>query len=404
MRYRYKAKKGPDQLIEDSIEAVSEADAIEKISQLGFFPISLQPQNAAQSQGRETGPLPVAGKKVRSREVTIFTRQLASLIKAGVPILQSLGILVDQTENRSFAGILRLVQGSIKEGAFFSSALSQYPRLFPPLYVSLVRAGEGSGALPEALQKIADYRSRQEELLTDVKMALAYPILMAVVGIGTIAFMLIFVIPKLTQIVVSAGQELPLPTRFLISVSGALSNPWLWVVVCAVVLFVRRQLSASYARLPLSTFLLRVPLLGNFIIKNEIARFSRTLELLIRNGIPILQGLRIAIPVLSNDAVKIKLEQSCADLEQGGSFGKSLKQAGIFPPFMTNLVTVGEESGRIADALAEVAEAYEKDVERSTKAASSILEPVLILGLGLVVGFIVVAMLLPVFQINVMSQ
>jgi type II secretory pathway component PulF len=227
---------------------------------------------------------------------------------------------------------------------------------------------------------------------------------MAVVGAGTIAFMLLFVIPKLTQIVVSAGQELPLPTRLLISASSVLSNPWLWIGIAVCVLLARRQLAADYARLPLGAFLLKLPLAGQFIIKSEIARFSRTLELLIKNGIPILQALRIAIPVLSNEAVKVRLEKSCLDLEQGGSFGMSLKNARIFPPFMTNLVTVGEESGKLADALAEVAEAYEKDVERSMKAASSIMEPLMILALGLIVGFIVVAMLLPVFQINVMSQ
>jgi type II secretory pathway component PulF len=400
--YRYLAKNGPNETVEGNIEAQSEKEAIEKISKLGYLPVRIQQGDVS---ARAVKPLRQSSHKVKPRQITIFSRQLASLLKAGVPILSALDIIREQSESESFRRMLLEIHNYIKDGTTFSLALAHYPLVFPQLYIAMVKAGEDSGTLTDVLLRIADYRSKQEEILGSLRMALAYPVLMAIVGIGTVVFMLTFVMPRLTGIFTSMGSTLPLPTRILISTSAYLRQPWVWLVTFSLFLYIRWQLRVKALRLPLSAFQLRIPVLGNFILKAELTRFSRTLELLIKNGIPILRAIDISIPVLENEAIKNELRKNYKDLEQGGSFGKSLKNSSnIFPLFMSNLISVGEESGRLDGALAEVANSYERDTDEAIKILSSLLEPLMILVMGLIVGFIVVAMLLPVFQINFTAQ
>ena len=402
MIYEYRAKAGPNEIKKGTIEAESEKEAIEKISQMGFIPIqisgytaSIQPKAVSQTKKRG---------KIRSREITIFSRQLASLIKSGVPILDCLNIISEQSENEYFKEVLKDVYKTIKDGATLSFSLGQYPEAFSSLYIAMIRVGEDSGALPQVLLSISEYRVKQEEMLSRIRMAMAYPILMAIVGIATVVFMLTFVIPRLTRIFVSMGQDLPVPTRILISISGALRQWWIWGIICFVILIIRSQARKKSAKLSLSILKLRLPVFGKLVLKAELSRFTRTLALLIKNGIPILRGLEIAIAVIDNEIIKTQLRQSIKDLEQGGSFGKSLKQSKIFPAFLTNLITVGEESGKLEEALSEVSGAYERDTDESIRTMSSLLEPLMILVMGLVVGFVVIAMLLPIFEINMMVR
>jgi type II secretory pathway component PulF len=402
--YKYRAKKGSEGVIENIIEAHSEKEAVEKIIQLGFTPVRIEIVEKKPAAESKTGlPARQLGK-IRFRQITIFTRQLAGLLKSGVPILTSLNIISDQSENVHLKEVLRGIHNGIKDGETFSSGLSGFPKIFPPLYIALVRTGEDSGALPGALLRIVDYREKQEEMLSRFRMALAYPVLMAVVGLGTIIFMLTFVMPRIMQIFVNMGQRLPLPTRILISLSEFLRNWWFWVILFLIILFARRRLRAKSAKLPLSLFKLHLPIFGKFILKAELSRFCRTLELLIKSGIPILNGIEIAVPVLNNEVLVNQLKLSYKDLEQGGSFGRSLKNSKLFPPFMSNLIIVGEESGRLDEALGEVAAFYERDTDELIRIMSSLLEPLMILVMGLIVGFIVVSMLLPIFDINIMAE
>ncbi|MCX5702226.1 MAG: type II secretion system F family protein [Candidatus Omnitrophica bacterium] len=403
MIYEYRAKAGPNEIKKGTIEAESEKEAIEKISQMGFIPIQLSEYTASIQQPKAVSQTKKRGK-IRSREITIFSRQLASLIKSGVPILDGLNIISEQSENQYFKEVLKDVYKSIKDGATLSFSLGQYPEAFSFLYIAMIRVGEDSGALPQVLLSIAEYRAKQEEMLSRIRMAMAYPILMAIVGIATVVFMLTFVIPRLTRIFVNMGQDLPMPTRILISISGALRQWWIWGIICFVILIIRRQVRKKSAKLSLSILKLRLPVFGKLVLKAELSRFTRTLALLIKNGIPILRGLEIAIAVIDNEIIKNQLRQSIKELEQGGSFGKSLKQSKIFPVFLTNLITVGEESGKLEEALSEVSSAYERDTDESIKTMASLLEPLMILVMGLVVGFVVIAMLLPIFEINMVVR
>lgn len=405
--YKYRAKKGPVDIVEGKIDALSEKSAVEKLSQSGFLPVRIEldlqakvaPQAAAISKPQGA---PAARKRVKSREVTVLSRELASLLKSGVPILKALDIISEQSGHSGLKDILSGIRNDIKEGAAFSSALLKYPAMFSPVYIALIRSGEDGGSLPQALLRIAEYRVRQEEMFSRLRMALAYPLFMAAVGIATVAFMLTYVMPRLAGLFVNTGQKLPLPTQILISVSSGLRQRGFWIILALSIfaLIAKRQLKTAPGRLFLSSFSLRLPLLGKFILKAELARFSRTLELLIKNGITILKALDIAIPVLSNDIIKNQLKKSVKDLQAGGSFGRSLKNQKLFPLFMSNLIAVGEESGRLSDSLQEIADSCERDTDEQMRVMSSLLEPLMILIIGSVVGFIVVAMLLPIFEIN----
>lgn len=402
--YKYRAKKGPADIVEGTIDAHSEAEAVEKINQLGFTPVRIEkPATAFEPQA---AALNRTLFMIKAREITIFSRQLASLLKSGVPILNSLNIISEQSENPNLKLMLRDIHNAVKNGATFSSTLSVYPNVFPALYIAMIRIGEDTGKLSDVLLRIADYRQKEEEMFSRFRMALAYPLFMALVGIATVVFMLTFVMPRLTGLFVNMGQELPLPTQILISVSNALRFSWFWIVLvlAIAIMLIKRELKTKAGKISFGVLQLRLPLFGKFVLKAELARFCRTLELLIRNGIPILRAIDIAVPVLDNEIIKSQLRQSYKELEQGGSFGRSLRSSKIFPLFMSNLISVGEASGEIDDALSEVASAYERDTDEAIRVISSLLEPVMILGMGLIVGFIVVAMLLPVFQINIMMR
>ncbi|MFC1666921.1 type II secretion system F family protein [Candidatus Omnitrophota bacterium] len=401
--YKYRAKKSSGEIVKGRIEARDEKEAIEKLSQMQCLPMHIEEELEAKQFSSDSLTRPGSRGRIRSHQITIFSRQLASLLKSGVPILKAISIISEQSESQNLKDILRDIYNAVKHGSAFSSSLSQYPRAFSFLYIAMIHAGENSGALPEALLRIADYRERQEEMFSRFRMVLVYPALMSVVGLATVIFMFTFVMPRLIEIFVNMGQDLPLPTQILISISHGLRRWWYWIILILVfiILIIKREMNTKAGRLSLSLFKLHMPIFGGFTLKAELSRFNRTLELLLKNGIPILKAISIAIPVLENEIIKNQLTKSAKELQQGSSFGKSLKDSTVIPLFMSNLIIVGEESGRLEEALGEVARTYERDVDGTIKVMSNLLEPLIILVMGLIVGFIVIAMLLPVFEINV---
>lgn len=402
--YKYTAKKGPEELVEGRIEAQTEEEVVDKLNQLGYVPVRIKIEEQT-SKPHQAAAGKIKGR-IRSRQITIFSRQLASLLKSGVPILNALGIISEQSGSPRLKSVVDGIYDMVKQGDSFSSALRNYPNIFSPFYTAMVAAGEDSGALPAALLRIADYRVKQEAMLSRLRMALVYPAFMAVVGAGTVVFMLTFVMPRLMQIFLNMGQDLPLPTQILIFLSQWLCKWWIAISLGLIgfIVIIRQQVKTKIGKVTFSLFKLHLPVFGKLILKSELSRFCRTMELLIKNGIPILRAISIAIPVLENEIIKNKLKQSYKDLEQGGSFGRSLKTSKLFPLFMTNLISVGEESGSLDDSLAEVATSYEEDTDESMRVMSSLLEPLMILIMGSVVGFMVVAMLLPIFEINIIAN
>ncbi len=402
--YKYRAKDGPENIIEGQIEAETEKEAIEKVHQLGYLPVRITKEIRETKSGLASASAFLG--KIKLRDITIFSRQLASFMKSGMPILRALTIIAQQSQNLHLRNMLDSIRVKVRDGEKFSLALSNYPRVFPPLYIAMVRAGEDSGALQEVFLRIADHRQKQEEIISRVRMALVYPAVMATVAAGTILFMFTFVMPRLMKIFSNIGEDLPVVTKILISISKWLCLGWPWIIsgIAVIFLIIRQGARTKAGETALSRFKLRLPFFGNLIRQTELARFSRTLELLLKNGIPILKAIKITIPVLNNEVLRQELMRSCKELEQGASFGKALKKSKLFPAFMSNLLIMGEESGRLEEALSEIAASYERETEEAVKVMTTLLEPLVILVMGIVIGFIVIAMLLPVFQINLMAQ
>ena len=405
--FKYRAKESSGKTAEGLIDASTSDEAIEKINALGLLPVKVEEatsstpeQAAAQSVKRA-----FLGR-VKSKDITAFGRELASLTKSGVPILKAIAIIQEPSESPHFIELLNRIHEEIKNGAPLSTALGKFPHLFSPLYLALVSAGEKSGTLDQVLLKVTEHRQKQEEIISRVRTAFVYPIMMALTGAGTIIFMLTFVMPRLMRIFDNLGGKLPLPTQIVISASNGLRQPWVWGVVMAVVGIIAIQMRRKKKgeNLVLARLKLGIPVLGVLELKSEIAKFSRTLKLLLRSGIPIIQAVESAMPVLGNPVFKIEFTRCLQDLKEGGSFGKSLRKSKHFPIFMANLIVVGEQSGRLDDALGEIALYYERETDEAIRAMTALMEPLMILVMGLIVGFIVIAMLLPLFELNMIVK
>ena len=398
--YKYRAKDGPENIIAGKIEAKSKEEAIAKVNQMGYVPVQVEEEDLKATLSF------VFPNKVKSRDITNFSRQLASFVKSGMPIVRAFTIISEQTESPYLKDVLENIRSELRDGRTLSSALANYPRLFSSFYIAMVRGGENSGALQEVLLTLADYGQKQQEIISRVRMALVYPAVMACVATGTIIFMFVFVMPRMTRIFSSIGEDLPAITKFLITISNGLRSSWTWILLAIAIMFfiVKRKSKTGAIGTAISRLRISLPIFGKLALRAELARFSRTLELLMKNGILILKAIELAIPTVNNGLIREELRRSQKDLAQGDSFGKSLKKSMVFPSFMTNLLIMGEESGNLEEALSEIANSYERETAETVKTMTTLLEPVIILVMGVIVGLIVIAMLLPVFQLNLMVR
>jgi type II secretory pathway component PulF len=396
-RYVYKAKQGPTKTVEGDIVADSRQAAVEHIDRMGYSPIFVEEQDFDDNQQTR-----VSGRGIGSRDVNVFTRQLASMIRAGVSILRALRTIQQQTENKRMAAVVADVHESIRGGKMLSEALMSYPRLFPELYINLVRSGETAGALETMLQRIAEAREKEEEIRKKVQSALAYPVLILLMGIVTVGVMVGYLLPRIAQLFPTV-EDLPWPTQVLIYVSRVLSDQGLLILLLLALgaLIVRQTASSGKGRSLLDGMLLRIPWVGLFIRQVDISRFARTLGLLVQTGISIDRALGLSAGTLSNQVLREEVEAVReATVERGSSVAGALAHAQHFPLFATNMIAVGEETGSLENSLDEIASFYEREVELLTRMLTTLIEPILIMLIGAVVGFIVFAMLLPIFEIG----
>ena len=409
-KFNYKAKKGPKEIINGTLEAETEKTALEKLEQMGYVPVRV----VMAGQGPESPVSPAVQafpevkrpglfSKIRSRDLTVFTEQLAGLVKSKLPILEAVDILFEQTENPALKGIISNIRQEIKDGSTLSESLGRYPNTFSILYVNMVRSGESGGVLEQTLIRLADFRNKQEEMKARISSALAYPIFIIIVGAITVFALLAFVIPRLTSLFAEMDQTLPVSTRMLMSLSGWIKSYWGWGVLTAsgVFFILRRRGIKEKERMALDRFKLRLPLLGDFVKKSTLAAFSRTFGILLANGIPVFQALEISIPTVDNTVFRSELRKVCEGVVDGVSLEQSMKRSSFFPRFMTNMLAVGERGGNLKESLLDVADFYERRLDKATKVMTSLLEPIIILAVGLAIGFIVFAMLMPIFSLNI---
>ncbi|UCC95466.1 MAG: type II secretion system F family protein [Candidatus Omnitrophota bacterium] len=390
--YRYRAKKGPKQVQEGHIEAPTRQEAIAKIDSLGLFILSVEEKQQ---------PLKLSSR-VSLKGLVEFTHQLATLINSGSTLLESLNTLSSQTEQAQLKPVIADVAARVKEGEDFSQALKQYPHIFSELYTSLVKVGETSGTLGENLKRIAQFLEEELDFKTNIISILTYPLLIVGVGVLTIFVLLKFFIPKLVTIFEEIGQALPMLTSILIYISNFFSNYWtvILLVIFLSILFVKKYFHNPSHRLQWDRFRLRAPLFGIITKKIEICRLARTLSVLLRNGIPMDTSLTLLTITIPNRFFKEEINKLKEEIKEGSSLNEAMKRATVFTPAFINVVTVGERSGTLDKVLEDFSDDYNKEINRKIKNLTSLLEPILILGVGLIVLFVVLAMLLPIFQID----
>jgi general secretion pathway protein F len=340
--------------------------------------------------------------RVSSEDVAIFTRQLSTLLHAGVTLVDALTALVDQTEKERLKRIVSEVKTRVNEGSSLADALAQHGRIFGNLYVNMVRAGEASGALDAVLARLADFTEGQAKLRQKVVGTLIYPAIMTVIGSGVLAMLMTVVVPKVTKIFDSMKVTLPWTTRLLIFLSNTLSA-WWWVIfpaiALAVVLFIRWQRSPK-GRPVWDRWVLRAPVFGSLIRMLAIARFSRTLATLLKSGVPLLTAMDITKNVISNGVLSGVVENARDAIREGESIAGPLKRSGEFPPLVHHMIAIGERSGQLEEMLLNVADSYENQVSVRIGALTALLEPLIIVGMGVAVAFVAFSILMPILQLN----
>jgi type II secretory pathway component PulF len=344
--------------------------------------------------------------KVKGKELYLFSKQLANLLKSGVTLLKALEVLSQQTKSVYFSRVLDDVSIGVKSGRSFSSCLLDYPAIFSPLFVAMVRAGEEMGKLRQMLNSVADFLKDQEEFSSKVRSAMVYPVFMLIIGMSTVIFILTFVMPKMSVIFMDAGQSLPLPTRIVMNISHFFKAYGIGAVIIGALslLGFNRWRATPQGSIVVGQFLLNLPLVRGFVLKVDLARFAMTMSLLLESGLTIIRSIEMAIPTMHNPQLKMDLLVSVQNLAAGESLGTCLSKSNLIPPMMVQLITVGEESGSLQESLRDIAESYEADINETTKLITTVLEPLMILAVGAVVGLIVFAMLLPIFSMDLMAH
>ena len=404
--FHYTAKRGPTELIDGVVEAENRSGVLTHLAQLGYVPVRIHEQADARARPAARRDQAARPHRVPTLQLTVFTRQFASLVRSQVPLLRTLQILEDQARHPYFLHVLRAVTEEIRQGHTLSSALAKFPAVFSPLYTSLVHSGEVSGALDTVLEQLAEQAERDEALRAKVRAAFTYPFFVAGVGCCTVVFLMTFVMPRLSHLLTGLGQRLPMPTRWLLAITSWMSNGWFWagIVVGLIALAVVWRVSGERGRLAFDRLTLRVPVLGTLIRELELARFARAFGLLLHHGVSVLNAMAVAIPVVSHRVIRRELERLPEGLRQGNSLSTCLKQLSVSSSFLVNTVAVGEESGKVGEGLTEVSTYYERDAERLLQTMATLLEPSLIVVIGLIVGFIVIAVLLPIFEMSSISR
>jgi len=376
------------------MEAPSEAAIRIHLRQQSIIPTKIA------TKGKEFKISLPGGKKVKQRSIAIFTRQLATMIDAGLPLVQSLDILSSQQDHKVFKNIIREIREDVEGGSTFAGALKKHPSTFDDLYTNLVVAGEEGGILDNILNRLSNYIEKAEVLKKKVKSAMIYPVIIMSVAILVVIILMIFVIPVFETIFKSAGQSLPLPTLIVLAMSKIIKK-YIVVIIPAAILFVflfRKFYKTEAGKTLIDRFLLKVPVFGMLLKKVAVARFARTLGTLVSSGVPILDGLLIVSKTAGNRTIETALMSARASIREGETIAEPLSRSSIFPPMVTQMISVGESTGALDSMLTKIADFYDDEVDVAVSNLTSLLEPFLMVFLGIVIGGVVIAMYLPIFQ------
>jgi general secretion pathway protein F len=397
--FLYKATTLGGETVEGLMDGKDEESIIQGLHRLGYIPIRITSAQEKRPSLRLSSFLP---QRVGVKNLLIFTQELSTLLSAGLPLDRSLGILGTLTENERLSEAVKDILKRIEGGNSLAEALGNHPRIFPKLYVNMVKAGESGGFLEVILSRLAQYLQSTKEIRDYLISVMIYPLILMMVSGVSIVILMTFVIPRFARIFSDMGQAIPLSTQIMLSISYSIKSYW-WIglgIILMIYLGLRIYNQDEERRLRWDKFKLRWVAIGDLIKKVEVARFSRTLGTLIQSGVSILPALNLVKEISQNRVISRSIAYVHDRLREGKAISKSLEEAGVFPPLAVHLISVGEETGKLDAMLIKVAESYEENVRNTIKRFVSLLEPLIILVMGAVVGFIVISMLLAIFSIN----
>jgi type IV pilus assembly protein PilC len=394
--YKVRDKKG--QVVEGELDADNVTLVAARLRKMGYIPVSID-RKGGNSFSKDL-KIPGLGNRVKIKELAIFSRQFATMINSGLSLLRSLNILAEQTENKVLAGVVNQIRQDIETGTSLSGSMEKHPKVFNSLYISMVKSGETGGNLDEILIRLADTIEKQVALRGKVKSAMTYPVMVGFMVFGITGAMLLFIVPMFKNIYNELGGTLPFPTKILLGISDLLKKvmPFL-VPVGAVALFLLRKWVKGKGKPAWDHFKLKMPLFGKLVQKVSLARFARTLAQLVRSGVPILEALEIVSETSGNHVVKTAVLDVQSSVRQGESISRPLLDHDIFPPMVVQMMAVGEETGALDTMLDKIALFYEQEVEATVASLTSIIEPILIVVMGVIVGGMLIALYMPMFNI-----
>ena len=403
--YEYTALDAKGKMTSGIIDADGARAARQKLRGSGIFPVDVKETQEKETPEKKTARVADIARylrRVKPAEIAIMTRQLSTLISAGFPLVSAIDALVPQTKSHRLKTVLAQLKDAIVEGQGFAQALSQYPGIFSPLFVNMVRAGETSGTLEIVLERLADITEKQQDLTNRIQTALAYPLFMCVIGTLVLFVLLIYIVPSITAIFLDMNQVLPTPTRLLIFLSGFFKSFW-WVILIVLIggaIALHRAKKTDKGRYAFDKTILALPAFGVLAKKLAVARFARTLGSLLENGVSMLIALDIVKNIAGNVLISNAVEKASREVGKGQALWAALNEGQVFPQLSIQMIQVGEQSGELEAMLNKIADIFEKEVENSIMRLTSYLEPVMILVMGCVVGFIVLSICLPIFEMN----
>jgi type IV pilus assembly protein PilC len=404
MTFEYRARDRAGKMHEGVMEGPSAAVVATTLRSKGYVPLKVDRQTT--SVLKKEINIPFLRKKVKQKEVAIVSRQLATMINSGLTLTRSLGVLEQQVENAELEKVIADIRSRVEEGSSLSGALEAHPKVFSHLYVSMVRAGEVGGALDETMVRLADTLEAAVRLRSKIKSAMSYPIVVLSLIVIVVSAMLLFVVPVFEQMYTDLGGTLPLPTLMLLKLSNVLVTFW-WIVLAIIigsVIAFRRWKRTGTGRVAWDAFKLRLPIIGGLVQKVAISRFARTLSVLSRSGVPVLQALDIVADTAGNSQVRAGVADMRTSVKNGEALADPLPRHSVFPPMVTQMMVVGEETGAIDEMLSKVSDFYDQEVEDTVNSLTSLIEPLLIVVLGVSVGAILIALYLPMFNIAGLIQ
>jgi len=394
MQFKYRAITNTGQIVEGVHDAFNENEVITMLKGSNFMPISIE-QTAASG-----GSKPISLKKVKKKDLAVFCRQFYTMINSGVSVVKCLDILERQTENRRLKDAISEVYENVQKGMTLSEGMRSNEKIFPPILINMVESGEASGSLDVVMERMAVHYEKEFKIENKIKGAMIYPIVLAVVATSVVIFLLTAVMPTFVNMFESSGVELPLPTRILLGISHSLKSYWyIHLLIVGGIIFILKFIgNTPVGALFYDTLKLRIPVLKITIVKISTSRFTRTLATLLASGIPLIQGLDIVSRVIGNDYVAARLSDCKEEVRKGVPLSRTIKDTGVFPPMVDSMIKIGEESGALDDILNRCADFYDEEVEVAIQKATEMMQPIMIVIMALIVGFIVISIALPMFD------